>query len=124
MTTMTILPTENESWGFWGNISHDANPTEAWPLAMSAITAATGCANNEVRIFLDSRHGRHFADEVANGLQRGLVLVPAIDAAVARWMSWTIGRRIAREEGIPHGLPYLTGFVMAEAIAAEAREAA
>ena len=124
MAKITILPSQNEAWGYSGTIECHASPTESWALAMTAITAATGCANYEVRAFLDSRHGRHFADEVANGLHRGLALVPAIDAAVARWMSWTISRRIAREEGIPHGLPYLTGYVMAEAIAAEDLEAA
>ena len=31
--------------------------------------------------------------------------------ADARWMGWTIDRRIERQQGIPRGLPYLTGFV-------------
>jgi hypothetical protein len=64
-----------------------------------------------VRDFLDSRHGRHFADEVTNGLCRGAPLAAAIDAAVARWMGWRITRCISRDDGIPRGLPYLTGWV-------------
>jgi hypothetical protein len=40
-----------------------------------------------------------------------LELEPAIHAAIERWMSWTIGRTISRDYGIPRGLPYLTGFV-------------
>lgn len=106
-----ILQTANPDWGFFGTIRHHARPVEAWPLAMSAIAAATGCPDAAVRDFLDSRHGRHFADDVANGLFRGLDLSAAIETAVDRWMGWTIGRRTEREYGIPRGLPYLTGFV-------------
>jgi len=57
------------------------------------------------------RQGRHFADEVANGLARGLSLKAAIVATVELWSSWKISRRTSRETGIPIGLPYLTGFV-------------
>ena len=64
-----------------------------------------------VRDFLDSRSGRHFADEVANELVRSHDLKAAIETAVDRWMRWTTNRRTAREYGIPRGLPYLTGFV-------------
>ena len=108
---MTTLPTNNEAWGFWGTIRHHADPAEAWPIAMRAIGEATGCPDYAVRDFLDSRHGRHFAEDVANGLCKGLALPAAIDAAVERWMGWRIGRRLSRETGIPRGLPYLTGFV-------------
>ena len=117
--TTTILPTQNTEWGFWGTIAHHAELATAWPLAMRAIAEATGLPETAVRDFLDSRHGRHFADDVANALAAGLELSAAIDAAVSRWMGWTIGRRTERETGIPRGLPYLTGFVMAAEIDAE-----
>jgi hypothetical protein len=70
-------------------------------------------------LFLPSRHGRHFADDVANGLFAGLSLHAAIDAAVQRWMGWRIGRRTEREHGIPRDLPYLSGWVMNAALEAE-----
>jgi hypothetical protein len=38
---------------------------------VQAVAAATGCADFAVRDFLDSRHGRHFAEDVANGLLAG-----------------------------------------------------
>ena len=38
-------------------------------------------------------------------------LAAAIDADIARWMGWRIGRRTSRETGIPEGLPHLTGLV-------------
>jgi hypothetical protein len=87
---------------------------------MQAISRATGCAEFAVRDFLDSRHGRHFADDVASGLFGGLSLRVAIDAAVDRWMNWTINRRTSRETGIPRGLPYLLGLVADCEIRAEA----
>lgn len=114
--TTTILPTRNTEWGFWGTIDRidddlAADAPKAWTQASQAIAAATGVSPEGVRDFLDSRHGRHFADDVANWLARGDTLKDAIDAAVARWMGWRINRRTEREMGIPRGLPYLTGFV-------------
>lgn len=120
MTRIATLPSNNESWGFFGTIRHHANPTEAWPIAMRAIGEATGCSEFGVRDFLDSRHGRHFADDVATGLFKGLTVEQAVDAAVDRWMDWTIGRRIEGEMGIPRGLPYLIGCVTYFEILAEA----
>lgn len=109
--TPTSLPSQNEAWGFFGTIRHHAEPNHAWALAMGAITKTTGCPDEAVRDFLDSRYGRHFADEVANALFGRLDLPAAIDSAIERWMKWRIDRRIEDEIGIPRGLPYLTGFV-------------
>ncbi|MDD2810042.1 hypothetical protein [Rhodoferax sp.] len=104
------LPTQNESYGFWCSMNEHASA--AWPLVSTAIAAATGCEPEQVRAFLDSRHGRHFADDVQNGLFVGCNLKDAIDKATTKWMGWTIGRNTAKEYGIPHGMAYLTGFVV------------
>jgi len=121
MNTTNAMPTsQNESWGFWGTMNDHA--AVAWPLAMTAIAKATGEPLESVRGFLDSRHGRHFADDVHNQLHAGRALADAIHAATQQWMGWTIGRRTSRDTGIPMGLPYLTGFVVHCAIAAEALE--
>jgi hypothetical protein len=115
MTNATqTLATQNEDWGFWGTMNEHA--TTAWPIASTAIAAATGCEPEQVRAFLDSRHGRHFADDVQNGLFVGASLNDAIDQATAKWMGWTIGRITAKETGIPRGMAYLTGFVVQAAI--------
>ena len=121
MTNTNIPATRNESWGFWGTMGGHA--CIAWPLAMTAVAAATGEDLDTVRAFLDSRFGRHFADDVLNGLAVGDDLPSAIDAATRRWMAWTIGRQTRRDYGIPRGLPYLTGFVVHAAIVAEGIEA-
>jgi hypothetical protein len=119
---MTTLTTSNPAFGFWGTMAHDheRDLTDAWEHAMQAIAITTGCPDTAVRDFLDSRHGRHFADDVSNGLAAGLRLRAAIDAAVERWMDWRIGRRTERETGIPRDLPYLTGFVTQMEILADA----
>ena len=46
----------------------------------------------------------------------------AIAKSTAEWMGWRITQRTSRETGIPAGLPYLTGFVINEGIAAEAQD--
>lgn len=69
------------------------------------------CRSDRGRAGRCPRLGRHFADEVANGLWRGEPIESAIDAAISRWMVWRIDRRTEREDGIPRGLPYLTGWV-------------
>ena len=89
--------TANDAWGFWGTIRHRDDPAEAWPIAMRAVVEATGCSDQVVRNFLDSRHGRHFADDVANGLFKGLALPAAIAATVERWMGGVLaGNSLAR----------------------------
>ena len=116
------LPSGNFDWGFYGTIRHHADSETAWPLAMAANAEATGCTQDEVRDFLDSRHGRHFADDVANSLVDRVPLAGAIAAATTKWMGWTIGPATTREYGIPHGLPYLTGLVVHAAIEADGGE--
>ena len=98
------------TWGFWGTMNDNA--AAAWPIAMTAISDTTYQPLESVRLFLDSRHGRHFADDVLNEMLRGQKIQQAIDAAVTRWMGWTIGRQTSKQYGIPRGLPYLTGFVI------------
>lgn len=117
MTTNQIPSTQNDNWGFWGTMNEHAST--AWPLAMAAISDATSQPLESVRVFLDSRHGRHFADDVQNSLYIGKTLKDAIDAATQTWMGWTIGRQTSKDYGIPRGVPYLTGFVIHCAIIEE-----
>ena len=111
MITSTQIPAPTVTdFGFFGTMAEHAEA--AWPLAMTAISEATAEPLESVRTFLDSRHGRHFADDVQNGLYAGATLADAINAATRRWMSWTIGRSTSKQYDIPKGLPYLTGFVI------------
>ena len=109
-----ILPTQNEGFGFWGTMNEHASA--AWPIASTEIAAATGCEPEQVRAFLDSRFGRHFADEVQDWLVAGSDMADAIGQATNRWMKWKISRITSNEYGIPRGMAYLTGFVVQAAI--------
>ena len=117
MSNTTTPATRNEAWGFWGTMNEHA--AAAWPMAMTAIADATGEDLDDIRAFLDSRFGRHYADDVQNGLYVGKHLKDAIDAATQTWMGWTIGRQTSKDYGIPRGMAYLTGFVIHSAIIEE-----
>ncbi|MBF4088614.1 hypothetical protein ISI06_28980 [Burkholderia pseudomallei] len=111
MTSKLQIPaTQNDAWGFWGTMNENA--AAAWPTAMTAISDTTHQPLDSVRAFLDSRHGRHFADDVLNQMHAGRALTDAIHAATEQWMGWKIGRQTNKDYGIPRGLPYLTGFVI------------
>ncbi len=120
--TTTILPTRNTDWGFFGTMGRSENAAvdaaAAWEIASREI-AETPASPEGGRDFLDSRHGRHFADDIASRLWKGETLKVAIDAAIARWMGWRIDRKTSRETGIPHRLPYLTGLASHFAIMAD-----
>lgn len=102
-TTHPIPATRNEGWGFHGTMRGHA--AKARPLAMTAVSNATGSLLESVRLFLDSAFGRHFADEVLDALLASQTLVAAIDAITSRWMARRIGSRTSKIYGIPHGLP-------------------
>ena len=118
--TNSTLPTANEAWGFYGTSGAFADADAAWAIAFPAVLAATEGTAEGVRDFLDSRHGRHFADDVHNGIHAGLDLTAAIEAAITRWMGWTLDRETAREIAMPKGLPYLKGFVLYFSLKAQA----
>lgn len=118
--TNATLPTANQAWGFFGSSGAFADADAAWEIAFLAVLAATQGSAEGVRDFLDSRHGRHFADDVHNGVYAGLDLTAATHAAVTRWMGWTIDRKTAREISMPKGLPYLKGFILYFSLQAQA----
>ncbi len=116
-----ILPTRNEAWGFTGTMRRaGAALPDAWDRAFMAIARATDGEPGGIRDFLDSRHGRHFADSVCEFTGKGQSLEDAIHNTVRIWNGWKIGRSIQRETGIPCGLPYLTGWVHHFGLLAEA----
>lgn len=122
-----ILETQNPAFGFYGTIESGLEDAErAWEAAFEAITDATDAHDpnafgpDGVRNFLDSRLGRHFADAVLDAMMTGLGITDAVERATKQHMAWTIGQRTEREDGIPAGLPYLTGWVQHFAIEAEA----
>ena len=131
MSRPAILPSRNEDYGFFRALTvcpeRDRRSAEVWVLASRLIAEAVG-ANSEdemigIRDFLDSRIGRHFADDVVGNMTGcNIELKPAIAAAIRRWQGWRIDRATERSEGIPAGLPYLTGWVHHFAVTAAMAE--
>jgi hypothetical protein len=133
MTAYVILPTRNEANGFFGTLTicplRERRTAEVWTLASTLIAQAVHADSEDemigVRDFLDSRMGRHFADDVVGELQSGVAnSETAINTAIRKWLGWRISRRTEREEGIPEGLPYLIGWVQHFAVAAAMAETA
>ena len=131
MTAHVILPTRNEANGFFGTLTicplREQRTAEVWTLASILIAQAVHADSEDEMIgvpdFLNSRMGRHFADDVVGELQSGVAnSETAINTAIRKWLGWRISRRTEREEGIPEGLPYLTGWVQHFAVAAAMAE--
>ena len=132
MSTHPILPSRNEDFGFFRALSvcpeRDRRSAEVWALASTLIAAAIRADSEDemigIRDFLDSRMGRHFADDVVGNMTGcNIELEPAIASAIRRWQDWRISRQTERDDGIPAGLPYLTGWVQHFAIAAAMEDA-
>lgn len=131
MTTPAILPSRNPDHGFFGTLTtcpeRDRRSVEVWVLASTLIAKAIRATTEEdmigIRDFLDSRMGRHFADDVVGNMVGCKIdSETAIKSAIRRWQDWRISRQTERDEGIPEGLPYLTGWVQHFAVAASMAE--
>ena len=132
MTTQPCLPSRNEDYGFFRTLTvcpeRDRRSAEVWTLASRLIAEAIGASSEDemigIRDFLDSRIGRHFADDVVGNMTGcGTELEAAIGSAIRRWQGWRIDRKAEREHGIPAGLPYLTGWVQHFAVTAAMEDA-
>ncbi|CUH70016.1 hypothetical protein TL5118_03988 [Thalassovita autumnalis] len=132
MTTHSIPPSRNEDYGFFRTLTvcpeRDRRSAEVWALASRLIAEAIHADSEDemsgIRDFLDSRIGRHFADDVVGNMTGGNIgLEAAISSAIRRWQGWRIDRKTEREHGIPAGLPYLTGWVQHFAVTAAMEDA-
>jgi hypothetical protein len=131
MITHPCLPSRNEDYGFFRALTvcpqRDRRSTEVWNLASRLIAEAIGASSEDemfgIRDFLDSRMGRHFADDVVGNITGfNIGLEAAIAAAIRRWQGWRIDRKTERDHGIPAGLPYLAGWVQHFAVTAAMAE--
>ncbi|MGA4113926.1 hypothetical protein ACI2VH_16715 [Ralstonia nicotianae] len=99
----------NSGCDFRGTMKEHA--TEAFPLALAAISKATGLPLTSVKLFLDCDLGRNFAAEVLYNLSEGQALAPAIDAVTNRWKTKKIDTQVHHTYGLPVGRPYLKSLV-------------
>ena len=131
MITHAVLPSRNKDYGFFRTLTvcpqRDRPSDEVWALASTLIARAIRATTEEERIgirdFLDGRIGRHFADDVVGNMVGCKIdSETAIRSAIRTWQDWRISRQLERDEGIPSGLPYLTGWVQHFAVAASMAE--
>lgn len=88
------MKTTNPNYGFYGD--KDA--------ALAKVSKATNQPQGRIAVFLDSRPGRHFADQVN---------CEGLDATIACWQSWKPSRTTRRQYGIASGTDYLTAEITA-----------
>lgn len=112
-TAIEIIATENEGWGFFGEMTRrdDVVARDAWAMAFESIHAAAAIDPDAIRLFLDSRHGRHYGDSVSNFLHAGQSLGDAINSATSEWMRG-VGRRTASRMGCHVGAPLLVAIAI------------
>jgi hypothetical protein len=131
MTRPAILPSRNKDYGFFRTMTvcpqRDRRSDEVWALASAMIAKAIQATTEDemigIREFLDSRMGRYFADDVVGNMVGCTIdSEAAIKSVIRRWQDWRISRQLERDEGIPAGLPYLSGWVLHFAVAAEMAE--
>jgi hypothetical protein len=109
-----ILETQNTAWGFYGTMSRaNADSAHAWELAFAGLAAATGATAEQVRAFLDSSHGRHFADDVCAAFTEAAKLPDAIANTVRLWQTRCISTETARAYRLPYKGQYLQSFMKA-----------
>lgn len=109
-----IPHTQNTDYGFFGTCTDAGlDAQRCWAAAVKEVAEATAQPHEDAAIFLDTRHGRHFADDTVCAVLNGQSIEAAVKSAANRWLGWRIGKCLEREEGIPAELPYLTGLVIA-----------
>lgn len=87
----------NEGYGFHGAIgSHHRDQAQAFAVAHHVIRAKTNADSEHVRKFLDSVHGRHFADQVKEHMDQGHSLSSAVGQVADRHLQQRLGQREAR----------------------------
>jgi hypothetical protein len=128
MTNRTILPSQNTAYGFYGTVTicpeRDCTSATFWTLASTLIAEAVNAQGEAemigIRDFLDSKLGRHFADEVIDTLRTARTgTKAALETTINTWQRRGISAQTEASHGIPEGLPLLDGWVTHYAILAE-----
>ena len=66
MKNFTALPTANEEWGFWGTSTANGYDAElTWATTSKFLAKHFELTAEETRTVLDSRFGRHLADDLS-----------------------------------------------------------
>lgn len=103
---MTTVKTRNEYYGFYGTIHLAlASADESWSMAIEKIAELTGHEHEDIGAWLDTKGGRHIADNVIDRLNN-TDLNSAIDEAVNKWNGFRLTGE-HRRNGAPACATYL-----------------
>lgn len=107
------MRTQNENYGFWGTMADNGRRDleEVWTAAVTELAESTGADLTEARIFLDSVHGRHFADTVDEFLAEGRSAIESVRSAITEWQNYKVSSSARQLLHIPNGVPFLTGLL-------------
>lgn len=105
---MQTVKTTNEHYGFYGtiNLYNNTMAEAAWNTAISQLEAATGHYREDIGAWLDTRIGRHFADQVTSQIKMGADMETAIAATIEKWNKFKQNRH-HRSNGTPASATYL-----------------
>lgn len=99
MNDIQILKTENETWGFWGtSVSNGYDAALAWDTASRFFITGFALTPQQARDILDTRFGRHLADDLSRidngaGYARG----PISAEGIAQHLMVQLGYRSWRD---------------------------
>jgi hypothetical protein len=107
---MILYCTANTGWGFTSAVeSAPINAAAAFDAAAREIGLVTGTSPWAACVFLDSRHGRHFGDDVVNAIgDAGGDAGKAVHIAVGRWLDAPAQKDLREKAGAPAGTDALT----------------
>lgn len=98
---MKHLETENKEWGFYGTLQRTefGECTEdAWDAFFDSVMQITRFSEADIREFLDSKWGRHMADETYDALTQSETVRAAVDKVVIKRIAFIV-ERIAAQKG-------------------------
>lgn len=120
----SVVPTQNQRWGFYGTLSNCFNEetvNEAWVTAFTKIKEIVNnheyfCSDDYIRAYLDSTYGRHLADTIINTLyDEGEIDDDSvindshhsgiINIIVDRCINHISNKPIYADDAIRHGIP-------------------
>ncbi len=90
MENFIPMRTNNQEWGFWGTSKHNGYDAElTWDAASHFLAENFDLSPEQVRVVLDSRFGRHLADDLSfiKSEERGIANGPSSTKAIHKHLS-------------------------------------
>ena len=110
MNRMMASVSQHHDDDIWDTLGEQTE--QARNIAIQIIADTTHQSHDAVRVFLESRYGDHFADNVFNQLQTSVTLKSAIQHTVRHWMTGQVDPLTRKHYRISEDTPRLTAYVI------------